>query len=57
MEIFYETFLDLLNAMFPSGVLTTELASLNELLAYMITITVLYVFLLRPFLKLLKVVK
>jgi len=53
-----ETINDLLNSLIPSGSdLALELATLNELLAYFITIMVIWGFLIRPVLKIFKLVK
>jgi hypothetical protein len=58
MSIFMETINDLLNSLIPTGSqLTTELATLNEILAYAITVLIIWGFLLRPLLKLFKLVK
>jgi hypothetical protein len=58
MSIFMETITDLLNSLIPStSALTLELASLNELLAYFITVLVIWGFLIRPVLKMFKLVK
>jgi len=58
MSIFMETINDLLNSLIPSGSdLALELASLNEILAYFITILVIWGFLIRPVLKMFKLVK
>jgi hypothetical protein len=53
-----ETITDLLNSLIPStSGLTLELATLNELLAYFITVLVIWGFLIRPVLKMFKLVK
>jgi hypothetical protein len=58
MSIFMETITELLNSLIPStSALTLELASLNELLAYFITVLVIWGFLIRPVLKMFKLVK
>jgi hypothetical protein len=58
MSIFMETINDLLNSLIPSGSnLALELASLNEILAYFITVLVIWGFLVRPVLKMFKLVK
>jgi hypothetical protein len=58
MSIFMETINDLLNSLIPSGSnLALELASLNEILAYFITVLVIWGFLIRPVLKMFKLVK
>lgn len=58
MSIFMETITELLNSLIPStSTLTLELASLNELLAYFITVLVIWGFLIRPVLKMFKLVK
>ena len=58
MSIFMETITELLNSLIPStSLLTLELASLNELLAYFITVLVMWGFLIRPVLKMFKLVK
>lgn len=58
MSIFMETITDLLNSLIPStSGLTLELATLNELLAYFITVLIIWSFLIRPVLKMFKLVK
>lgn len=58
MDILMETLIELLNSLIPAGsTLGTELATLNEILAYLITIGILWSFLLRPILKLFRLVK
>jgi hypothetical protein len=58
MSIFMETINELLNSLIPSGSnLALELASLNEILAYFITVLVIWGFLIRPVLKMFKLVK
>lgn len=53
-----QNIIDLLNSLIPSGsTLGTELATLNEILAYLITIGILWAFLLRPILKVFRLVK
>lgn len=55
MDILMETLTELLNGIIPSGsTFSVQLASLNELLAYGITLGVLYSFLLKPILRLFK---
>jgi hypothetical protein len=58
MSIFMETINELLNSLIPSGSnLALELATLNEILAYFITVLVIWGFLIRPVLKMFKLVK
>lgn len=56
MDLLYQAILDLLNDILPIDY-TGSLLDFNEVLAYFLVITLLWVFLLRPLLKLLKVVK
>lgn len=58
MSIFMETINDLLNSLIPNGSgLALELATLNEILSYFITVLVIWGFLIRPVLKMFKLVK
>jgi hypothetical protein len=58
MDLLFQTIVDLLNDLIPSGSsLSTELSTLNEFLSYFITIGVIWVFLLKPLLKLLRLNK
>lgn len=58
MDILFTTIKDLLDSIIPSGsLLTGELATLNELIAYILSIGIVWVFLLRPVLKLFRLVK
>jgi len=58
MDILMENLIELLNSLIPTGsTLGTELATLNEILAYLITIGILWSFLIRPILKLFRLVK
>jgi hypothetical protein len=58
MSIFMETITELLNNIIPVGSgLTVELSSLNELLAYFITLSILWNFFLKPVLRLFRIVK
>jgi hypothetical protein len=56
MDTLFTTILDLLNGLMPSALLTT-FEGLNEILAYVITISLIWGVLLRPVLKAFKVVK
>lgn len=58
MSIFMETINDLLNSLIPSGSsLALQLATLNEILSYFIVVLVIWGFLIRPVLKMFKLVK
>jgi hypothetical protein len=58
MDIFFQTINDFLNSLIPSGsTLLTEFSSFNELLSYMITVGMMWLFFLRPILKMFKLVK
>jgi hypothetical protein len=58
MDVLFETIIDLLNGLIPTGAtIYGELATLNEFLAYIITVGIIWVFLLRPLLKLLRLNK
>jgi hypothetical protein len=58
MDILFETITDLLNSLIPTGsILELELATLNEFLAYVISIGIFWVFLLKPLLKILRLTK
>lgn len=58
MDILFQTITDLLNSLIPSGsALATEFATFNEFLAYVITLSIIWTFLLKPLLKLLRLSK
>jgi hypothetical protein len=58
MEILMENLIELLNSLIPTGsTLGTEFASLNEIIAYLLTLGIIWSFLLRPILKLFRLVK
>lgn len=58
MDILFQTIVDLLDSLIPTGsTLVGELSTLNEILAYIISIGVIWVFLLRPLLKILRLWK
>lgn len=58
MDALFNAINDILNSLLPEGIeLTLELTTLNEFLAYVITIGVIWVFLLKPLLKLLRLSK
>ena len=58
MDVLFETITNLLNSMIPTGAaLVGELTTLNEFLAYVITIGIIWAFLLRPLLKILRLIK
>ena len=58
MDILFQTIIDLLDSLVPTGAtISGELATLNEFLAYIITVGIIWVFLLRPLLKLLRLNK
>lgn len=58
MDILFQTIADLLDSLIPSGAsLSTELATFNELLAYLLTIGGFWVFFIRPILKIFRLVK
>jgi hypothetical protein len=58
MDVLFQTITDLLNSMIPTGsTLELELTTLNEFLAYIIAIGIIWSFLLRPLLKILRLVK
>lgn len=58
MEILFETIESLLNSLLPAGSeLLTEFSSFNELIAYLLTLSMLYAVLIRPILRLIGVVK
>ena len=56
MDLLYNAILSLLNGLIPSAQLA-DFQGLNELLAYIITIALIYGVFIRPILKLIKVVK
>jgi hypothetical protein len=58
MDALFEAIVDILNSLLPSGEeLTLDFSSINEFLAYVITVGVIWVFLLKPLLKLLRLSK
>jgi hypothetical protein len=58
MDILFQTIVDLLDSLIPTGsLLDGEIATLNQFLAYFITLSIIWVFLLRPLLKLLRLTK
>jgi hypothetical protein len=58
MEILFETIENLLNSLIPAGAdLFTEFATLNELIAYLLALGIIYRFFLYPLLKLLRLAK
>jgi hypothetical protein len=58
MDALFNAINEILNSLLPEGIeLTLELTTLNEFLAYVITIGVIWVFLLKPLLKLLRLSK
>jgi hypothetical protein len=57
MSIFYEAILDFLNSLLPDLPAYENFYALNEVLAYMVVITAMWGFLLRPILKLFRLVK
>jgi hypothetical protein len=58
MEVLFETIVELLDSMIPTGAeLVGELTTLNEFLAYIISIGIIWAFLLRPLLKILRLIK
>jgi len=56
MDFIYTTISDLLDGLLPTAILA-DFQGLNDLLAYVITIGIIWVFLFRPLLKMFKVVK
>lgn len=56
MDLIYTTILNLLNGLLPSAQLA-DFQGLNELLAYAMTISLIYLLLLKPILKLIGVIK
>ena len=56
MDLLYTTILNLLNSLIPSAQLG-DFEGLNEIMAYIITIAIIYGAFIRPILKLIKVVK
>jgi hypothetical protein len=58
MDALFEAIVDILNSLLPTGEsLTLDFTTINEFLAYVITIGVIWVFLLKPLLKLLRLSK
>jgi hypothetical protein len=58
MDALFEAIVDILNSLLPSGEeLTLDFSSINEFLAYVLTVGVIWVFLLKPLLKLLRLSK
>ena len=58
MDALFNAINEILNSLLPEGIeLTLELTTLNEFLAYVITVGVIWVFLLKPLLKLLRLSK
>jgi hypothetical protein len=58
MDALFQAIVDILNSLLPSGEeLTLDFTSINEFLAYVITVGVIWVFLLKPLLKLLRLSK
>jgi hypothetical protein len=58
MDALFQSIVDILNSLLPSGEeLTLDFSSINEFLAYVITVGVIWVFLLKPLLKLLRLSK
>jgi hypothetical protein len=58
MDALFQAVVDLLNGLLPDGEsLTLDFTTMNEFLAYVITIGVIWVFLLKPLLKLLRLSK
>lgn len=58
MDALFDAINGILNSLLPEGLdLTLQLTTLNEFLAYVITIGVIWVFLLKPLLKLLRLSK
>ena len=55
MDLLFTAIKDLLDSIIPSGsALATEFATFNEFLAYVITLTIIWTFLLKPLLKILR---
>jgi hypothetical protein len=58
MEILFETIESLLDSLIPVGAdLFTDFATLNELIAYLLVLGIIYRFFLYPLMKLLRLVK
>ena len=57
MSIFYESILELLNSLLPDLPAYENFYALNEVLAYAIVIVAMWGFLIRPILKLFRIVK
>jgi hypothetical protein len=58
LDDFYQSLVDILNSILPVGsTITTATAPLNEWLAWLIVVVILYALFVRPLLRLLKVVK
>jgi hypothetical protein len=58
MDALFESIVEILNSLLPAAEeLTLDFSTINELLAYVITVGVIWVFLLKPLLKLLRLSK
>jgi hypothetical protein len=58
MDALFEAIVEILNSLLPAAEdLTLDFSTINELLAYVITVGVIWVFLLKPLLKLLRLSK
>jgi hypothetical protein len=58
MDVAFEAILDLLNSLIPEGAaIYAEVATLNEILAYVLVLGIIWSFFLRPLLKLLRLSK
>ena len=58
MDALFESIVEILNSLLPAAEeLTLDFSTINELLAYVITVGVIWAFLLKPLLKLLKLSK
>jgi hypothetical protein len=58
MDALFEAIVEILNSLLPTGEeLTLDFTSINEFLAYVLTVGVIWVFLLKPLLKLLRLSK
>ena len=56
MDIIFTTLSDLLDGLIPSALLA-DFQGLNDLLAYILTILIIYTFLFKPLLKMFRVIK
>jgi hypothetical protein len=56
MDTLYQSILDILDGLIPSAV-TADFSGLNEVLAYFITISLLWGIILRPLLRVLRIMK